>query len=298
MFLDWVKINGIACHHPPAVIGQGYMTAFYYRGLADGIRIAALTGDASRTARYNGLRGATAAAFERELWNAEQGLYRDGKPFQSSVKPDRWLPADTAMETFSPHVNAMAVLYDLAPKTRQQAILERVLRDEPLNVQPYFMHFVYASLAHAGLFERYAVAQMHKLQINPDSGTVREMWTDGDYSHGWGGSPLIQMSSRILGVSPAAPGFAKIAIRPQLCGLKFARGTVPTPHGNVDVDWRREGAQFTLKVTIPVGGSAEIVLPFAGTQVNVDGVAQKAAKPGAAIPVAAGTHAIVVTGIS
>jgi hypothetical protein len=255
-------------------------------------------GDTARTARYTELRAATTAAFERELWNADKGLYRDGKPFQTSVKPDEWLPADTEMETFSPHVNALAVLYDLAPKARQQAILERVLREEPLNVQPYFMHFVYASLAHAGLFERYAVAQIHKLRINPDSGTVREMWTEGDYSHGWGGSPLIQMSARILGVTPAAPGFTKIAIRPQPCGLKFARGIVPTPHGDVAADWRREGAQFTLKVTVPAGASAEVVLPVSGTQVSVDGVALKTAQPGAAIPVAPGTHVIAVKGIS
>jgi hypothetical protein len=297
MFLDWVKINGIPCHHPPAVIGQGYMTAFYYRGLADGLRLAALMGDTARAARYKELRTATAAAFERELWNADKGLYRDGKPFQTLVKPDEWLPADTVMETFSPHVNALAVLYDLAPKARQRAILERVLRDEPLNVQPYFMHFVYAALAHAGLFERYAVAQMHRLQINPDSGTVREMWTDGDYSHGWGGSPLIQMSSRILGVTPTAPGFTKIAIRPQTCGLNFARGTVATPHGNVDVDWRREGAQFTLRVTVPAGSSADVVLPVAGTSISVDGKQLSDRRAGASIAIPSSAHEIVVSGI-
>jgi hypothetical protein len=106
------------------------------------------------------------------------------------------------------------------------------------------------------------------------------------------------MSARILGVTPAAPGFAIIAIRPQPCGLKFARGTVPTPHGNVDVDWRREGDRFTLRVSVPAGASAEVVLPIAGTQVRVDGVALKIAKPGAAIPVAPGTHMIAVNGIS
>lgn len=302
MFLDWVKINGIPCHHPPAVIGQGYMTAFYYRSLADGMRLAALTGDTSRAARYKELRSATAAAFERELWNADKGLYRDGKPFQTSVKPDEWLPADTEMETFSPHVNTLAVLYDLAPKARQRAILERVMRgeplpQEPLNVQPYFMHFVYDALAHAGLFERYAVEQMHKLQINPDSGTVREMWTDGDYSHGWGGTPLIQMSSRILGVTPAAPGFAKIAIRPQPCGLKFARGVVPTPRGNVDVDWRREGARFTLRATVPNGTRAEFTPPAEGTTITVDGKPLSDRRTGVQIAIAAGMHEVVVSGV-
>ncbi len=226
-----------------------------------------------------------------------KGFYRDGKPFQTSVKPDKWLPADTEMETFSPHLNALSVLYDLAPKARQQAILERVLRDEPLNVQPYFMHFVYASLAHAGLFERYAVAQMHKLQINPDTGTVREMWTDGDYSHGWGGTPLIQMSSRILGVTPAAPGFAKIAIRPQPCGLKFARGTVPTPHGNVDVDWRRDRDRFMLRATVPNGTQAEFTPPAEGTAVTLDGKPLLNRRAGTAIAVPAGRHVVVVSGL-
>jgi hypothetical protein len=53
-----------------------------------------------------------------------------------------------------------------------------------------------------------------------------------------------------------------------------------------------------LKVTVPAGASAEVVLPVTGTQVTVDGVALKAAKPGTAIPVAAGTHVIAVMGIS
>ncbi len=33
MFMDWVTIGGFECHHPPAVIGQGYLTAYYYHGL-------------------------------------------------------------------------------------------------------------------------------------------------------------------------------------------------------------------------------------------------------------------------
>jgi hypothetical protein len=53
-----------------------------------------------------------------------------------------------------------------------------------------------------------------------------------------------------------------------------------------------------LKVTVPAGASAEVVLPVAGTQVSLDGVALKAAKPGTAIPVSAGTHTIVVGGVA
>jgi hypothetical protein len=127
MFMDWVNIAGIACHHPPAVIGQGYMTAFYYRGLADARRVAELTGDAAAARRYQQLRRQAAAAFQRELWDARKGLYGDGKPFQASVAPSQWLPADTAIETYSPHVNSLAVLYDLAPASEQKPIIDRIM---------------------------------------------------------------------------------------------------------------------------------------------------------------------------
>lgn len=148
MFMDWVTIAGIGCHHPPAVMGQAYMTAFYQRGLADGKRVAAITRDPDRARRYEQLRGEIATTFQRELWNPEKGLYRDGKPFETTVAPSRWLPADTNSETFSAQANALEVLYDLAPKDSQKGIIERIMAMSPLNVQPYFMHFVFDAIHH------------------------------------------------------------------------------------------------------------------------------------------------------
>ena len=164
MFMDWVDIGGFGCHHPPAVIGQGYLTAFYYHGMEMASRVAALTGDTARVEKYAQLRREIAEAFNRELWVTEKGLYRDGKPFQTSVKPYEWLPADKEIETFSPHVNMLAVLYDLAPKERQAAIVEKVLAEKPLNTQPWFMHWVFQAIDHAGLFDKYGTEQMRRWQ--------------------------------------------------------------------------------------------------------------------------------------
>jgi hypothetical protein len=261
MFMDWVEIAGIACHHPPAVIGQGYMTAFYYRALGDASRVAELVGDAPRAAAFQSLRPQVAAAFQRELWSPEKGLYRDGKPFQTSVKPGPWLPADTHIETFSPHVNVLAVLYDLAPKEQQQAILTQAMAQRPLNCQPYFYHFVFNALDHCGLFDSVATEEMKRWQINPETQSFREMWTTGDWSHAWGGTPLYQLSSKVLGVTPAAPGFARITIRPTLCDLWWAKGRVPTPHGDVEVSWQRTENGLQLDVTVPPGAEANVVLP-------------------------------------
>ena len=261
MFMDWVNIGGFGCHHPPAVIGQGYLTAFYYHGMAMASRVAALMGDTARVEKYAQRRQEIATAFNRELWVGENGLYRDGKPFQTSVKPYQWLPADKDIETFSPHVNLLAALYDLAPKERQAAIVEKVMSEKPLNTQPWFMHWVFQAVDHAGLFNRYGTSQMRRWHIVEETQSFREMWNGGDLSHGWCSTPLVQMSARVLGVMPTAPGFKKIAIRPSVCDLTWAKGVVPTPHGDVTVSWKWANDALQLDTTIPEGTEADVILP-------------------------------------
>ena len=261
MFMDWVQIAGFGCHHPPAVIGQGYLTAFYYHGMEMASRVADLTGEPARIEKYKQQRAALAAAFNRELWVADKGLYRDGKPFVTHVKPGKWLPADKDIETFSPHVNLLAVLYDLAPTAQHAGIVEKVMAEQPLNTQPWFMHWVFQALDHARLFDRFGTQQMRRWQIVPETQSFHEMWHGGDLSHGWCSTPLVQMSARVLGVTPTAPGFKTLTIRPQICDLAWARGSVPTPHGDVLVSWKWSDDQLALDVTIPDGTEADVMLP-------------------------------------
>jgi hypothetical protein len=272
MFMDWVTVHddkdpaiAFPCHHPPAVIGQGYMTALFYRGLADGMRVAQLTGDQARVKKYSKLREQVASAYQAQLWNGTRGQYRDGKPFVTTVKPYKWLPADVPMESFSVQNNAFSVLYDLAPPARRQAILRGMLKNPNWDVTPFFMHFVFEALACGGLFDSEALAKMHDYVVVPETQTVREMGPDkGDYSHGWIASPTYQMSSKILGITPASPGFDAINIHPSFCGLAFARGTVPSRHGLIGVDWTRQPDQLSIKLDIPPGTHANVDLPTGG----------------------------------
>jgi hypothetical protein len=261
MFMDWVEIAGFQCHHPPAVIGQGYITALYYRALADAGRVAHLTGDRELEVHYEQRRTETRRAFERELWDDAKGLYRDGKPFQTSVQPGQWLPADIAIETFSPHVNTFAVLYDLAPPERQGAILDTVLNTHPLNCQPYFMHFLFDALHHGGRYPQYALGQLHRWQIVPDTQTFREMWSTGDLSHAWIATPIFQLMGVVLGITPLAPGYAEVRIAPTPCDLQWARGETPTPRGPVAIAWRKTTRGLRLDVTVPPHTTAEVAIP-------------------------------------
>jgi hypothetical protein len=298
MFMDWVAIAGFQTHHPPAVIGQGYMTAFYYRALADGARLAKITGDADREARYEKLRPPIHDAVERELWDQKAGLYRDGKPFQNHQKDPDWLPEDKDIVTHSVQMNSLAVLYDLAPKSRRKAIMDKLFSTEPINAQPYFMHFIFAAEDHAGVFNRYAWAQMQRWHINPETRTFNEMWAGGDWSHAWGGTPLIQLSARVLGVTPAMPGYGKIAIQPHPAGLKFAKGVVPTAKGDVSVAWTLSDSEFTLDFTIPEIASADIILPetdLVNPLLIVDGkMADAPYQKGMTLTLTGGTHRLIV----
>jgi hypothetical protein len=294
MFMDWVQIGGFPCHHPPAVIGQGYLTAFYCHGLEMACRTATLVGDPVRAQKYADLRTKVTAAFNRELWVGEKGLYRDGKPFETSVPAGRWLPADRPIETFSAHVNLLAVLYDLAPKELQQSVVRKVLAEQPLNTQPWFMHFGFAAIDHAGLLDTYGTEQMRRWQIVPETKSFHEMWNSGDLSHGWCSTPLVQMSARILGVTPSSPGFGTISIRPELCDLSWAKGKVPTPLGSVGVSWRLGNDQLSLDVTLPLGTSADVLLPVDRFDKPACAMDQKPCQ--AVVHLLSGEHHFTVTG--
>jgi alpha-L-rhamnosidase len=247
------------------------MSAFYYRALADGIRVARTAGEAERISKYEREREEIRAGYNRELWDESKGLYRDGKPFVTSVKPGDWLPTDTRIETHSTQNNVLAVLYDLAPKNRQAPIVRRLLSGD-LNTQPYFMHFVFDAIDHAGLFDEFGSAQLRRWKIETDTQSFREMWGTGDYSHGWQCTPLYQMSARVLGVTPSSPGFKTFQIRPQACDLTWAKGRVPTPHGDISVSWKRSSKDFEVTASVPLSTSASLDLRGLGEgSLEVDG---------------------------
>ncbi|MBO7152833.1 MAG: alpha-L-rhamnosidase [Lentisphaeria bacterium] len=72
--------------------------------------------------------------------------------------------------------------------------------------------------------------------------------------HGWAAGPAAWCAQKILGVSPAEPGFKKVKFTPDLCGLEWAKGTVPTPYG-------------VITVSLEKGKAPNIILP-SGTELS------------------------------
>jgi len=67
--------------------------------------------------------------------------------------------------------------------------------------------------------------------------------------HAWGASPIYLLGKYYLGVSPTSPGYATYKVQPSLGGLKWMEGTVPTPHGKIQL----RCDQTTIKIKASEG---------------------------------------------
>jgi hypothetical protein len=76
--------------------------------------------------------------------------------------------------------------------------------------------------------------------------------------HGWSASPAWLLPAKVLDVTPTAPGFREVALRPALGDLHWAEGKIPTPHGVINMAWSEAGHG---EVTLPAGVTARLHRP-------------------------------------
>ena len=72
-----------------------------------------------------------------------------------------------------------------------------------------------------------------KKDIHADFGDYCYKGLRHSLSHGWSCGPAPFLSEKILGVRFTAPG--RVIIKPDMGGLEYVRGKVPTPHGIIEV---------------------------------------------------------------
>ncbi len=112
------------------------------------------------------------------------------------------------------------------------------------------------------------------------------------YDHGWSSGAAPALTSYALGVQPASPGFGSYVARPHPANLRWAQGTVPTPHGAIEFRWAATKHEITATVVAPVGGT--LVLPGAGPS-TLDGRQIHSQRGVTAVKVGPGKHTLIVT---
>jgi alpha-L-rhamnosidase len=88
-------------------------------------------------------------------------------------------------------------------------------------------------------------------------------------AHAWSTGPTSALTSYVLGVTPASPGYATWQVAPQPGGLGWAEGAVPTPHGDITVKWASSPAGFAIAIQAPRGTTGTVVLPKGASRYSV-----------------------------
>jgi len=223
--------------------------------------LAALAGDSAGEKRFAAAADALLAAAVARFWSRERSVFVSNLPWEDEEggarRDDRSL--------------ASALLFDLCPGGRAAESVQALAQpDEKLMLSyPANSHWRLRALARHGridavlreLRERWApLPAVLKNNTIPERWDARPDSTD-QWSH-CAVAPLTLLYREVAGIRPAAPGFAKAEVRPQLGDLKELELVCHTPRGPITFRAEAQEEGHRAFVTLPAECPGELVLPL------------------------------------
>jgi alpha-L-rhamnosidase len=227
-------------------------------------------------ARRFAARAAAIAAALQSHWDEARGVFVDVvEPESGRLEP-----------RVSQHANAGAVLWGIARPDQARRIVA-ALSDQTrlkttaappvaptgevfdpahdiVRANTFFSHFVHEALAKAGRVDL-ALADIRSAFAGMIAAGATTLWENlsptASLCHGFSAGPLTTLVRHVLGLSPAAPGFARLRFAPDLADLDWAEGALATRLGDVEVSLRRIGQEVDATLIAPAGLQIEITPP-------------------------------------
>ena len=257
--------SGITAPGVPLPTANGDLYA-EVRTLADMARTLGRTADA---ATYDALAARLKTAFNATFFDPTTNTY------QSSV------PAGYRQTS-----NLVPLYYGLVPAGHEHAVYRNLVADinahgDHLNTGAIGTKMLLRVLtAHGDTDLAYRIATQTTYPswgywVSQGANTSWETWshTAGQLSedHAFLGTLNDWLYYDLAGIRAAAPGFARVLIRPAPpARLDHAAATMRTPHGTVTSSWRRLGRSFVLRVDTPAGTTTQVDVPVSvGATVRV-----------------------------
>ncbi len=245
-FMDWAPEwhSGV----PPA--GErgvsGSINWLYVGMLERAAQLEEWFGEPEFGARQRRLARALAARLDATFWDVGRALYAD----------------DLAHGHFSEHTQCLAVLSGHLRAERTPALADRLVHDGRLTrATIYFSHYLFETYTQLGridaLYERLAL--WFDLSARGFTTTPEMPEPTRSDCHAWGAHPLYHMFASLLGIRPAAPGFAGVTIAPQPGPLSWMRGELPHPRGQITIDLTIEGEWLRGMITLPPGVTGTLI---------------------------------------
>ncbi|MDQ7909030.1 family 78 glycoside hydrolase catalytic domain [Phytohabitans sp. ZYX-F-186] len=267
-------------------------TAHIYLTAVQMAEIARVLGKTSDAAGFDALAGTIKQAYNAALYNPTEKLY--------SANPPEYRQTD----------NLVPLAFGLAPEADRAAICANLADDVHVEWQDHLdtgavgTKYIMPILTQCGQQElAFKVATnptypgwgwwfqtLDGLDVGPETLIVDTMWeawcwfpstdcvTDSSRSHNHAFRGTIDdwLYEYVAGIRSTAPGYRQIQIQPYPVGdLTDASAYVTSPLGTVSSSWTRTAKAFTLKVEVPVGATAEVLVPVgAGQSVSGSGGAK------------------------
>jgi len=251
VFVDWA--DGYMDKHGEL----SYEQVLFCKSLETMALCADLAKNSADKAKYDGLATALRSKLEPAFWDeTKKALVHnrlDGKQ----------------QEQITRYSNMFAVFFNYLSPEKQQLIKKSVLmNDSVMRISTPYMRF-YELEALCAMGEQKAVMKEMKdywggmiregatsfwEKYNPtDKGTQHLAMYGRPYGkslcHAWGASPIYLLGKYYLGIQPVKAGYSEFAIAPNLGGMKWMEGTVPTPKGEIKLYMNEK----TIKVTATEG---------------------------------------------
>jgi hypothetical protein len=240
--------------------------------------LAEVAGDAAGAADMRDEATRMRAAINVHLWSDDHQGYIDA------------IHADGARsDTCSVQTHMFALLAGI-PEGDRAARAQAVLTDPPdgwVRIgSPWMSAFLYDALADLGRTcdALEDIRRNYGMMLDHDATTCWEVYpvspvaTRGEtltrsHCHAWSAAPAAFLPERVLGIRSLAPGWTKVLVAPEPCGLEWAEGSVPLPHaGRIDVSWRIDNGRMTLDVRAPAGIDIDARIPDGLTgEITVNG---------------------------
>jgi alpha-L-rhamnosidase len=158
-------------------------------------------------------------------------------------------------ENVTRYANMFGIFFNYFTEEQKQAVKQHVLLNDSIQkiTTPYMRFYELEALCAMGE-QTYVLNQMKDYwggmlnlgatsfweEYNPTKKGTEHLAMYGrkfgkSLCHAWGASPIYLLGKYYLGVSPTAPGYETYTVQPQLGGLQWMQGKVPTPNGDIEL---------------------------------------------------------------
>ncbi len=268
---DWARMD------TPADGEVTHLNALAMLGLKAAAALADSLGEGELRRDCIELTNTLGRAINTHLWSSREQAYVDCLH-----------PGGSQSKVFSQQTQTVVFLSGAAEGERLERC-KQYMGEAPAHFvrggSPFFMSFVLEGLSrqHDSMGLLALIRDYWGMQIKAGATTFWEQYFPDQermtrsFCHGWSASPVYFLSHCVLGIQPLRPGFEEVLIAPECGDLKWARGTMPSPHGLIAIDWElnEHAHTFELNLALPKPLPVLLKLPIRGRIELLEGIDEK-----------------------